>query len=516
MTYDMWMKKEEVFGLNKKRLEDVLKGLDYTVKKGSVDRELEDVVYDSRKAGKENAFVCITGAVTDGHQYIESSLEQGCRIFVIEKEFDEIPVFGQYDDVTVLQTNNTRQALALMAAQIYDEPAKKLTTIAITGTKGKTTTSFMIRDILSHHGKKVGVIGTTGIYIGDTYIPNPNTTPQSYEIHKYFAMMLEEGCDTCVMEVSSQALKLDRTYGIWFDYAIFTNLAPDHIGENEHADYEEYVYCKSLLFKQSSHGIFNIDDNETVRMVKGAACDIHTFGFDHNADLWAEKLSYLVRPGFIGIGMDLHGAIEDHFEVSVPGKFSAYNAMAAVMTALLIGVETEDIREALLHTFVKGRVEQVKIAGHFTLLIDYAHNAMSMESLLTTIREYHPKRIVSLFGCGGNRSKLRRYEMGETSGKLADLSIITADNSRFENVMDIIEDIKTGINKTDGEYIVIPDRKEAIRYSIVNAKEGDIVLLLGKGHEDYQEIEGVKYPFDERVIIQEILKEEEEKNDTNH
>ena len=493
--------------MNRKSLSEVLENLEYTIVKGDINTQINDVVYDSRKANQENAFVCIIGAVTDGHKYIESTLKQGCKVLVIEREAEEIPVLDDYSDITVIQTQSTKKALAVMSAAIYDYPDKELTTIAVTGTKGKTTTTFMVRDILEKHGRKVGIIGTTGIYMGDKFIPNPNTTPQSYEIHKYFRMMLEEGCDTCVMEVSSQALKLDRTYHIMFDYGIFTNLAPDHIGENEHADYDEYVYCKSLLFKQCLHGIFNIDDEETARIIKGAVCDIHTYGFHQNADLYADNIDYIVRPGFIGIGIDVHGIIDEHIEVSIPGKFSAYNAMAAIMTAELIGVDISDIKEALLHTFVKGRVESVKISDKFTLLIDYAHNAMSMESLLTTIRAYHPKRIVSLFGCGGNRSKLRRYEMGETSGKLADLSIITADNSRFENVMDIIEDIKVGINKTDGEYVVIPDRKEAIKYSIENAKEGDIILLLGKGHEDYQEIEGVKRPFDERVIIREILEE---------
>lgn len=494
--------------MNRKKLADVLNNLKYTLVSGNVETEIDDVVYDSRKAGENNAFICIIGAVTDGHDYIKSAMENGCKVFVIQKELKEIPELIDADEsITVIQTENTRIALSCMSAAIFDYPAKKLTTVAVTGTKGKTTTTFMIRDILENHGKKVGIIGTTGVYMGEKFVEIHNTTPESYEIQRFFSLMLDEGCDTCVMEVSSQALKLDRTYGITFDYGIFTNMSPDHIGENEHADYAEYVYCKSLLFKQCRHGVFNIDDKEAQSMMKGAACDIHTFGFDKSADLFVDNLDYLVRPGFIGIGFDAHGRIQDHFEVSTPGKFSAYNAMSALLVSDLIGVDAEDMKKALLHTFVRGRVEPVKVSDRFTLLIDYAHNAMSMESLLTTIREYNPKRIVSLFGCGGNRSKLRRYEMGEISGKLADLSIITADNSRFENVLDIIEDIKVGMSKTDGEYVVIPDRKEAIKYSIEHAQEGDIVLLLGKGHEDYQEIEGVRYPFDERVIIKEILEE---------
>ena len=235
--------------------------------------------------------------------------------------------------------------------------------------------------------------------------------------------------------------------------------------------------------------------------------DIHTYGFQPEADLCAGDIDYIVRGSFIGIGFKTSGLMNGRFEVSTPGRFSAYNAMAAILVTTLMGADYKYIRNALTHTFVRGRVESVKISDRFTLLIDYAHNAMSMESILTTMKEYQPKRVVSLFGCGGNRSKLRRYEMGEISGTYADLSIITADNSRFENVMDIIEDIKVGISKTDGDYVVIPDRREAIKYSITHAEDGDIILLLGKGHEDYQEIEGIRHPFDERVIIADILKE---------
>lgn len=491
--------------MNNKRLSELTDKFEHILIKGSEDISVNDVVFDSRKAGKDNAFVCIIGAVTDGHSYIESALNKGCKVFVIQRDIEEFVSLKNAEDVTVIKTENTRIALACMSAAVFDYPAKEMTTVAITGTKGKTTTSFIIRDILKNHGSKVGVIGTTGVYMGEDFFEINNTTPESYDIHKFFRMMRDRDIDTCVMEVSSQAFKLDRTYGIMFDYGLFTNMSPDHIGENEHKDYDEYVYCKSLLFKQCRHGIFNIDDKEAKVMMKSAVCDKHTYGFDDSSDLKIENIEYLVRPGFIGINFKTKGILDDSFEVNTLGKFSAYNAAAAIMTASLIGVDIEDIKEALKNTFVKGRVESVKVSDKFTLIIDYAHNAMSMESLLTTIKEYNPKRIVSLFGCGGNRSKLRRYEMGEISGKYADLSIITADNSRFEDVMDIIEDIKVGINKTDGEYVVIPDRKEAIRYSIENAKEGDIVLLLGKGHETYQEINGVKNHFDEREIIQEIM-----------
>lgn len=495
------------------KLRELLVHSDYTCLQGSLDKNIVDLVYDSRKAIPDTAFVCMVGAVSDGHGYIKNAIDSGCNTLIVEKSMEELEKdtvrrIQANPDITVIQTRDNRSTLSYMAQALYHYPAKKLTTIAITGTKGKTTTTFMIRTILEECGHKTGIIGTTGVYIGDRRIEIHNTTPESYDIQMYLAEMVKAGCDSCVMEVSSQALKLNRTAGILFDYSVFTNLSPDHIGEGEHADYAEYVYCKSLLFRQSRHGIFNIDDREAPAMMKaGTNLDTHTYGFRPEADLCAGNIDYIIRGSFIGIGFDTHGSLEERFEVNTPGRFSAYNAMAAILVTRLMGADIKYMKDALTHIFVRGRVESIKISNRFTLLIDYAHNAMSMESILTTMREYNPNRIISLFGCGGNRSKLRRYEMGEISGKLADLSIITADNSRFENVLDIIEDIKVGIHKTHGKYVVIPDRKEAIKYSITHAEEGDIILLLGKGHEDYQEIEGVRYPFDERDIIADILKE---------
>lgn len=496
------------------KFKDLLVSVDYVQIQGTMDKEIKDIVYDSRKAKKNTVFICMVGAVADGHRFIKSALENGCDTLVIEKKMEELPddtldLLQSYTEITIIQTKDNRKALSYMSQALYDYPAKKLTLIGITGTKGKTTISFMLRKIFENSSHKVGIIGTTGVYIGDEHIKIQNTTPESYDVQMYLHKMVEAGCDCCVMEVSSQAMKLSRVAGLEYDYSIFTNLSPDHIGEGEHADYAEYVYCKSLLFTQSKRMICNIDDKEAERMQKAAKGEIRTYGFRPDADLSAGEIAYLVRGGFIGIEFQVSGVLDAHFEVNTPGRFSAYNAMAAIATAHWMGIRTKYIQQALTDIFVRGRVESVSVSNDFTVLIDYAHNAMSMESILTTMREYQPNRIVSLFGCGGNRSKQRRYEMGEISGTLADLSIITADNSRFENVMDIIEDIKVGLHKTKGEYIVIPDRKEAIRYSIAHAQPGDIILLLGKGHEDYQDIEGVRYPFDERVIIKEILEEEQ-------
>lgn len=492
------------------RLSKLLEQVEYVLLKGSVDTEVKDVIYDSRKAKAGSAFVCMIGAVSDGHKYIKSAIDMGCRVLVVQKQINELEeearlAIREADDITVIYTSNNRKTLSFMAQAFYDYPAKKLTTIGITGTKGKTTTSFMIRMIMEESGHKTGVIGTTGVYIGDEHIEIHNTTPESLDVQYFMNRMVEAGMEVCVMEVSSQALKLDRTAGVEFDYGVYTNLSPDHIGEGEHADYEEYKTCKSMLFQQSKHSVINVDDKESQVMIEAAKGDIHTYGFSERADIRGGAISYVCEGSLIGISFDTTGDVAETFLVNTPGRFSAYNAMAAIAVTNLCRAKISAIKDALSHTFVRGRVESVEISGRFTLLIDYAHNAMSMESILTTMREYKPNRLVSLFGCGGNRSKLRRYEMGETSGNLADLSVITADNSRFENVLDIIEDIKIGMHKTKGQYVVIPDRKEAIRYCILNAQDGDIILLLGKGHEDYQEIEGVRHPFDERVIIQEIM-----------
>lgn len=487
------------------KLKDLLQNLQYELLSGNLDEEIVDVVYDSRKAKEHTAFVCISGAQVDGHKFVGSAVEKGAKVIIVERSVE------CSEDVTVVKVEDARIALAYMATELFGRPAEKLTVVGLTGTKGKTTTTFMIKSILENQGIKVGVIGTMGVFMDGKHIETHNTTPESYDIQMYFSEMVKAGCQVVVMEVSSQALKLNRTAGIKFDYAIYTNLSPDHIGENEHADMDEYIYCKSLLFKQCEHGIFNIDDEHADDMMKEATCEKITYGFSAESELKGRNVEYLMEPGFIGINMNIESEklwIPDTiFKINTPGKFSAYNAMAAIAVTKVLGAEIDSMKKALEKVAVRGRVEPVKIADHFNLLIDYAHNAMSLESLLTTIKAYKPNRMVCLFGCGGNRSKLRRYEMGEISGKYADLSVITADNSRFEDVMDIIEDIKVGMHKTDGEYVVIPDRKEAIKYCIENAQEGDIVLLCGKGHEDYQEINGERHPFDERVIINEILEE---------
>ena len=483
------------------RLDKLLERLDYEVLQGTDQTEVTTLINDSRKAEKGSVFVCISGAVSDGHSYAADVAAKGAAALVVEHNVD-VP-----EDVTVILVKDTRYALALMSAAYFGYPADKMKIIGITGTKGKTTTTYMIKSILDGVGHKVGLIGTIEAIIGEKHIPASNTTPESYTIQKYFAEMAEAGCDCVVMEVSSQGLMLHRTAGIPFEIGIFTNLGKDHIGPNEHKDFEDYKRCKGLLFQQCRLGIANVDDRYFKDVFKNATCRVETFGFSENADLRAENVKLVSRPGYLGVAYHVSGLMDFDVEIDIPGKFSVYNSLTAIAVCRHFQVPAEKIKEVLKQAKVKGRIEMIKVSDEFTLMIDYAHNAMSLESLLTTLKEYNPKRLVCLFGCGGNRSKDRRYEMGEVSGRLADLTIITSDNPRFEEPQDIIDDIKTGIGRTDGKYVEICDRKEAIKYAIANGQPGDVIVLAGKGHEDYQEIRGVKHPMDERVLIAEVLEE---------
>jgi UDP-N-acetylmuramoyl-L-alanyl-D-glutamate--2,6-diaminopimelate ligase len=319
--------------------------------------------------------------------------------------------------------------------------------------------------------------------------------------------MVEAGCDYMIMEVSSQGIKMHRVDGFSFDYALFTNISPDHIGPDEHADFEEYLMYKSQILNLCKTGYVNRDDEHFEAIVKNASCKVITFGESDKADIQMKNVNYLKGEDYLGLSFELLGqAVDMKVKVHMPGHFNAVNAMAAISICLHVGVTQEIVNQALAKVRVDGRMEIV-YAGDFSVIVDYAHNAVSMESLLSTLRSYQPKRLICVFGCGGNRSKLRRYDMGEISGKMADLSVITADNSRFEKVEDIIEDIKIGMHKTDGEYVVIPDRREAIEYCIHNAKKDDMIVIVGKGHEDYQEIEGVRYHFSDREEAEKVLQE---------
>jgi len=486
------------------KLTDLLCKLDYECIQGHADLEVDQVVYDSRKITEGCLFICIAGANFDGHDFAAEAVDKGARALVVSREVPEVA--GK--DVTLIKVSDTRYAMAFISAAYFGYPAEKLRIIGITGTKGKTTTTYMVKSILENAGYKVGLVGTIEVIIGREHIHAGNTTPESYALQEYFARMVEAGMDAVVMEVSSQGLMLHRTQGFVFDLGIFTNLEADHIGPNEHASFEEYLRCKGLLFKQCRVGIVNGDDSHVDAVLEGHTCQVERYGLGENNDLRAEDVRLVSKPGELGVAFRVEGLMDFDVEVPTPGRFSVYNALTAIAICRHFNVREDDIKRALLAVRVKGRIEMVKVSERFTLLIDYAHNAMALESLLTSLREYKPNRLVCLFGCGGNRSRQRRYEMGEVSGRLSDLTIITSDNPRFEDPQDIINDIKTGIDRTEGAYVEIIDRKEAIRYAIGHGQEGDIIILAGKGHEDYQEIRGVKYPMDERTLIREILTEQ--------
>ena len=481
----------------------LLEKLEYELVSGSADMQIENVVYDSRKVTEGSLFICIEGGTADGHNFIPDVVKKGAKALIVTKDVSGL--LPADADVTVVRVKDSRYALAFVSAAYFGHPAEKLKVIGITGTKGKTTTTYLVKSILEHAGHKVGLVGTIEAVIGQEHIPANNTTPESYVLQEYFAKMVEAGCDTVVMEVSSQGLMLHRTQGFVFDYGIFTNIEPDHIGPLEHKDFADYMHCKGLLFKQCRVGIVNCDDAHYQDVIRDHTCQIETFGFSEDADYRAQDLKLISGAGFLGIDFKARGKVNLDIELHAPGRFSVYNALCAIAICNHFGVTADEVKEALLQAHVKGRIELVKVSDDFTLMIDYAHNAMALESLLTTLREYKPKRLVCLFGCGGNRSKLRRYEMGEVSGKLADLTVITSDNPRNEEPQAIIDDIKVGISKTDGKYVEIIDRKEAIAYVIRHGQPGDVIVLAGKGHEDYQEIKGKKYPMDERDIIADVL-----------
>lgn len=486
-------------------LAQLIEKLDYEVRQGDVSVEIEGLTSDSRKVVNHGVFVAIVGAKSDGHYYLKNVIEKNAAAVIVQRG-SKLPE-DISENVTVIVTDNTRLALAYTAAAYYGYPAKKLFTIGITGTKGKTTTTYMIKNVLEACGIKTGLIGTIETIIGDESMPASNTTPESIKIHETFAKMVEKGIKAVVMEVSSQGLKLDRTAGIDFDIGVFTNLEPDHIGPNEHESFEDYLYCKSLLFKQCKIGIVNGDDRYTEQILKGAVCEVETYGLQSQCDLYANNIQLFHKDGKIGLDYHCSGLLDMPIHLNLPGKFSVYNSLCAIAVTRHFHVDVDTLTKVIQDVKVKGRVELVNVSNNFSVMIDYAHNAMSLKSILTTLKEYKPNRLICLFGCGGNRSKDRRYEMGKVAGELADFTIITSDNPRFEKPEMIIKDIESSLCKVTDSYITIIDRAKAIKYAIGFGKAGDIIVIAGKGHEDYQEIEGVKYPMDERTLVANAVKQ---------
>ena len=486
-------------------LKKVLNGIENLKAKGNLDVDVKKVECDSRAITPGDMFVAIKGFETDGHKFINSAIENGAKVVVIEEGYD-IKNINLKEDTTVIIAPDTRIALAMSACNFYENPSKKFTLIGVTGTKGKTTTTYMIKRVLEQNGKKVGLIGTIAKYIGNKNLGDSDrTTPESLELQRLFKQMVDEKVDVVVMEVSSQSLKLNRVLGCDFDIGVFTNFSKDHISENEHPDMQDYFNSKLKLFNMCKIGFVNADDYYTSKVKKYAPkCDIKTYGIDNAADLLAKDIT------ITNIGVDFKVKLGDKNErvkIPIPGRFSVYNSLATISVALKLGVTPEQIKEALEDVRVSGRSELTKNKKDLAIMIDYAHSPESLENILTAVKSYTKGLVISVFGCGGDRDTTKRPIMGEISGRIADFTIITSDNPRTEDPEKIVKQIEEGIKKTKGKYICIVDRREAIKYALKMATKKDIVVLAGKGHEPYQEINGKKYPFDERIIVNEILDE---------
>lgn len=472
--------------------------------------EIRGISYDSRNVKKGEIFVCLRGYKSDGHLHIREAAQKGAAAVMIEALAVNGKVLDFPKNMTVLLVKDTREALAYLSASWFHWPAKKLTVIGVTGTKGKTTVAWLVKSMLEVLGEPCGYIGTLGAVVGETSFSEKNTTPESFTIHKYFAKMVEAGCKYAIIEVSSQAMKYKRAEGIEFAEGIFTNFGEDHIGPGEHASMEEYLYCKSLLFRQCRIGIGNVDDTVYDRMFADADCERYGFGISTAKQrhiLKAEDIRFLMREG---CPVTRFKAGEETYTLAMPGIFNVYNALAALQTIFCLRLEeaTGDavlrmkLKAVLSQVSVRGRMECVHCGKNIACYIDYAHNAMSLRNVLETLRAYQPRRIITVFGCGGNRAKSRRIQMGEVSGEHSDLTIITSDNPRFEPPRQIISDIEEGLLTTAGNYEVVEDRGAAIEFAVHMAEPGDIILVAGKGHEDYQEIQGRQYPMDDRMLLE--------------
>ena len=485
-------------------LKSILSGIEGLKAKGTLDMEIMGVAHDSRKVKEGYVFIAVKGYDVDGHNYIHQAIENGAKAIVVE-DISSIKQSGLPEGITLVVAPNTREALAKIACNFYGNPSKKFNLIGITGTKGKTTTTFMIKSILEKGGQKVGLIGTVANYIGDKNLgESSRTTPESLELQELFAEMVKEKVDTVVMEVSSQSLKLHRVDGCDFNIGVFTNFSEDHISEKEHPDMQDYFNSKLKLFDMCKKGFINVDDYQVAKVKKLVKnCDIKTYGIDNSADLLAKDIT--VTNASVDFKVKI-GQRNERVKTGIPGRFSVYNSLAAISVASVFGIDAEKIKEALLEVRVPGRSELVDNKKELTIMIDYAHSPESLQNILSAVKSYTRGRVISVFGCGGDRDPGKRPQMGEISGNIADFTIITSDNPRTEDPTEIVKEIEVGTKKTKGKYIAIVDRIEAIKYDINMANKNDIIVLAGKGHETYQEINGKKYPFDEREIIKKLIK----------
>ena len=479
-------------------LSNILKGINASFKE---DINITGISIDSREIKEGNMFIAINGFEMDGHKFIGSAIDNGAKAVLIDEER-----LDEFKDVNaeVITVPNTREVVPFVACNFYNHPSKEFKLIGVTGTKGKTTTTFMIKKILEEAGNKVGLVGTVANYIGKEKLEDADrTTPEPIKLQELFRKMADAKCDYVVIEVSSQSLKIGRVDGSNFDVGLFTNLSEDHISPNEHPTMEDYFLSKAKLFDMVKNGFVNIDDPKGEELVVlKPNCNFKTYSVNKASDKKATNIS--INNVETKFTCEINGK-EEQVEINVPGNFTVYNTLGAISICEYYGVETKYIIEALKKVSVPGRSELVPNKLGLALMIDYAHSEESLANILSAVKSYTKGRVISVFGCGGDRDNRKRPKMGEVSGKIADYTIVTSDNPRTEDPEKIIEEIVEGISKVTDQYEVIVDRTEAIKRAIEIAKPEDLVVFAGKGHETYQEINHVKYPYDERVIIKEII-----------
>ena len=471
-----------------KVLEDVV-FTSNTDSKSFDDIEIVDIAYSSLKCQEGYMFVALKGETVDGHKYVFDAYSRGARVFVLQDDIE------MADDAIKIIVEDSRIALSKISANYFGNPSKSLKIIGVTGTKGKTTITNYISEVLNRAGINTGVVGTNGTFYNNISETTVNTTPESYELHRIFRKMLDSGVECVSMEVSSGGLQRHRVEHVDFDVAIFTK---------EHPTFQNYLECKAKLFTLAKHGIINIDDEHAQEIIDIATCDIETFGIKKQADIRATNIEYSKNLDSLGVKFVCETKnTAGNYYICSPGMFSIYNALAVIAVCKYLGVKKEITREALTEAKVCGRVEVLSVLPYATIIIDYAHNGVSLENILKTLEHYDHKRLICLFGSVGGRTKIRRKELGDVASRECDLSILTSDNPDFEDPLEIIDDIAKSFDKAKSKYIVEPDRKKAVQLAVRMAREGDMIVLAGKGHETYQLIKGVKVPFSEREIVKE-------------
>ena len=462
------------------------------------DCEISSISMDSRKAMDRGLFFCVPGARFDGHVYAKQALGNGAVALVVTHFLDL--------DAPQALVGNVRRAMSLMAAEFFGHPDREMKLLGVTGTKGKTTTSYLVKAIMEEAGYTVGLIGTTGNMIGKTYMKSEFTTPEPIDFFRTLREMRDAGVNAVSMEVSAHAIAMDRLAGVHFDVGCYTNLSQDHL--DLFGTMEKYFECKKSFFRPEwiANAAVNVDDETSKRILQDIAVPCLTFGICNNADLFARDIE--ITENGVSFRMTMPGGREIPVKLRLTGMFNVYNALAAASVGLIMGVEPETITAALGRVkSVPGRAEVLDTHTPYKVILDYSHSPDALENILSAVRQFARGRVISLFGCGGDRDHLKRPIMGEISGRMADYSILTSDNPRTENPMDILAAIEEGIRPTGGQYVVIENRREAIRHALQIGREGDIIVLAGKGHETYQEIMGIKRPFDEKVVVAELLEE---------